>query len=443
MALSNRSKLFLHKLKAQYGLNVPYMDDNTFMPVPTEESINPERGLKTMQYSPSLIQPKEVQENPLDQIGKFTPLISPLIKVGMGVAGMIQGAQERKRQRAYERNSMIDYKQRREDARANNFYQTPYTVGRSDDLTRKKGGSVYQQGGLVDPMNSFMDFYNQQQNAIQQSLDMLKEGYENKNEQLKQQWKQKKSEGISNIIGGGLGIAQALFQQGGELTKEEVRADSLRRQNLRDLRPQQKYNFPSGINPLKTGSGKSKSKDRYREKQEGGEIEQTPDTESLYSKDFQSPWDAKDLVEQATNEDRANDPGGHMQYKESLFNWLFEEPEQKQYYDIDELYTKVYGKSSSLPIQSTVDKLKSMGLNPSSVEGGRHNTGSKHYSGNALDLGLNTSFGGDTNKMNQFYDFLNSDEGKRQFPGIKVVDERNRPAGQQVWSGSHLHLELI
>jgi len=95
-----------------------------------------------------------------------------------------------------------------------------------------------------------------------------------------------------------------------------------------------------------------------------------------------------------------------------------------------------------LPIQPLVEHLESLGLKPSSVKSGSHNRGSKHYSGQALDLGLNSTFGGDPQKMEAFIEYFNS-ELKNKFPNLKLRDERRRPAGQKEWHGSHLHLELI
>jgi len=67
-----------------------------------------------------------------------------------------------------------------------------------------------------------------------------------------------------------------------------------------------------------------------------------------------------------------------------------------------------------------------------STTGGKHNPGSKHYSGNAIDIGM----GRETPE--QQAQILAS---LQQIPGLVVRDERRRPAGQKVWSGPHLHVE--
>lgn len=67
-----------------------------------------------------------------------------------------------------------------------------------------------------------------------------------------------------------------------------------------------------------------------------------------------------------------------------------------------------------------------------STAGGRHNPGSAHYDGRAIDVRTNDQ----------------SDEAIQQFmndaraAGLNVRDERTRPAGQVVWSGPHLHLSV-
>ena len=91
-------------------------------------------------------------------------------------------------------------------------------------------------------------------------------------------------------------------------------------------------------------------------------------------------------------------------------------------------------------IYPTVELLKSMGLNPSSVDDGVHNEGSKHGRGLAVDLGINTTFGGDENKMKFFKDFFHSNP--YLFPGVKLIDESVRPKNQKVWTAPHYHLEI-
>ncbi|MGL5077133.1 MAG: DUF5872 domain-containing protein, partial [Waterburya sp.] len=68
---------------------------------------------------------------------------------------------------------------------------------------------------------------------------------------------------------------------------------------------------------------------------------------------------------------------------------------------------------------------KDLGLKPSSVRGGKHNTGSKHYHGNALDLGINTTFGGDMSAMMRFKDYFLAEQSKGNplYSKYKLIDE--------------------
>ena len=95
------------------------------------------------------------------------------------------------------------------------------------------------------------------------------------------------------------------------------------------------------------------------------------------------------------------------------------------------------------PITEFLQHLRSdFGLNPSSVMSGKHNIGSKHYHGKALDLGLNTSFGGDKRKMEDFKNYFLNRQAQGFYTNIKLRDETTRPKGQKVWGGSHLHFEI-
>lgn len=81
------------------------------------------------------------------------------------------------------------------------------------------------------------------------------------------------------------------------------------------------------------------------------------------------------------------------------------------------------------------------GIKPSSITSGKHNVGSKHYQGKAFDLGLNTSFGGDLQKMHNFRDeFLRLRRVDPLFMRFDIHDETVRPKGQREWSGAHLHI---
>lgn len=61
-----------------------------------------------------------------------------------------------------------------------------------------------------------------------------------------------------------------------------------------------------------------------------------------------------------------------------------------------------------------------------------HNPGSKHYSGQAFDVGVRGK------SEAEIQNFIQA----AQANGLRVVDERTRPPGQKVWGGPHLHLEV-
>ncbi|HXG84092.1 MAG TPA: hypothetical protein VNI84_08700 [Pyrinomonadaceae bacterium] len=73
---------------------------------------------------------------------------------------------------------------------------------------------------------------------------------------------------------------------------------------------------------------------------------------------------------------------------------------------------------------------RQMGFDVTSTTGGKHNKGSLHGKGLAIDIRTN-------NKTAAQIEWLMSEAKKS---GINVKDERVRPAGQKVWGGAHLHL---
>ena len=72
------------------------------------------------------------------------------------------------------------------------------------------------------------------------------------------------------------------------------------------------------------------------------------------------------------------------------------------------------------------------GFTVTSTNGGRHNPGSSHYEGRAIDVRTRDK----TNA--QVQQFIR----EARAAGYQVADERRRPPGQRVWSGPHLHLEI-
>jgi len=79
-----------------------------------------------------------------------------------------------------------------------------------------------------------------------------------------------------------------------------------------------------------------------------------------------------------------------------------------------------------------VDFARSRGFTVTSTNGGRHNPGSAHYEGRAIDVRTRDKTSA---QIDQFI-------REARAAGYHVADERRRPRGQRVWSGPHLHLEI-
>ena len=77
------------------------------------------------------------------------------------------------------------------------------------------------------------------------------------------------------------------------------------------------------------------------------------------------------------------------------------------------------------------DVIKPFGGRVTSTNGGKHNPGSLHYSGRAVDVGMAQE---SPERQQQII-------GALEAAGYKVRDERQRPAGQAVWGGPHVHVE--
>jgi hypothetical protein len=78
------------------------------------------------------------------------------------------------------------------------------------------------------------------------------------------------------------------------------------------------------------------------------------------------------------------------------------------------------------------------GLMVTSTRGGRHNAGSKHYRGKALDFSIHKSNGELISE--DYIEHLNRDAKEN---GMLLLDERERLPGEKIWHGSHFHLEIL
>ena len=72
-----------------------------------------------------------------------------------------------------------------------------------------------------------------------------------------------------------------------------------------------------------------------------------------------------------------------------------------------------------------------MGFTVTSSTGGKHNVGSKHYAGRAIDVRTRDK------TPQQIAAIMQAARAR----GYRVLDERTRPKGQAVWGGPHLHIE--
>lgn len=77
--------------------------------------------------------------------------------------------------------------------------------------------------------------------------------------------------------------------------------------------------------------------------------------------------------------------------------------------------------------------LKPYGARVTSTTGDEHNVGSLHPSGAAMDIGVKEF---DPARQEALLTALRAD------PRLYVVDERERPRGQAVWSAPHIHVEI-
>jgi hypothetical protein len=92
---------------------------------------------------------------------------------------------------------------------------------------------------------------------------------------------------------------------------------------------------------------------------------------------------------------------------------------------------------SKFPISKDSHKLlrafaEQRGFYVTSDNTGKHNVGSKHYLGRAIDVRTH-----DKTQI-QCEAFI----AEAKAAGITVRDERVKPKGQKVWSGPHIHLEV-
>jgi hypothetical protein len=473
--LSKRAEAYL---KAQSGLQVPYespyQDDTTPFDLgqidPSLQAAQQNQVVKpNFGSSPDLVS----KPNPAAALSNL-----PQLKTATGLVSLFQSFGEKKKARRMKNNAEKDLQRRMKESRENDFYYTGHSSGMYSDFN-KKGGTVYQDGG-------FMDYYNSMESQNKNTQNQWESYYQNYVDLQKQKANQLQQEGIGNIIGGvtdqielatkvltgGIGKKGGMIKQSGGLLNDSLVQRSTTQTALTDLTPahlnllrpdtvtndsidreresfvwnykqnnQPMFDLIVGRDPEKIRHKRYSAFDKSRRmKQEGGEINEADAVinEDLYSADFQSPianqkQDAQSYFQETMNKYQALDPQGSLENK--AMSWIFEEEQEPKRYDVQQVF-----QNQDKPILKVVEDFKMMGLNPSSIDSGKHNVGSRHYEGKAVDLGLNTTFGGDINKMKQFKQWFET-EGKNKYPGLKLIDETTKPSGQKEWSGAHYHLE--
>jgi hypothetical protein len=89
--------------------------------------------------------------------------------------------------------------------------------------------------------------------------------------------------------------------------------------------------------------------------------------------------------------------------------------------------------NTNFSLKSLIDFAKANKFDVTSTTGGKHNVGSKHYKGRAIDVRTKNKT---PEQINQFMALARK-------AGFRVLDERVRPKGQKKWDGEHLHVELM
>lgn len=242
--LSKKASQFLNSLdsipKAQEGISFPYIDDTNYILDPNNisGSIQEAKEKQTVRLKDDYgsIQPM-FNSNPnvqkLDSYdtqdalgmdaGSGIPVLANLFKMAKGLS---YGPRKVKRDRdianSFEKESERDFKLRSNESKANSFYMTPYTVGRSDDLTMKDGGIIlFQDGGLFD----FQNYFNSMEENRKTSIDKLQDYYKKESNRLDKLWREKTVSSGTNTAAGAIGAITdivGIFGGGGGNTQVET-----------------------------------------------------------------------------------------------------------------------------------------------------------------------------------------------------------------------------
>lgn len=315
--LSNKAKAFLGKLKAQDGLelgtNLTPMDWQ-FQGQSSFQSPYVQNPLQNIQVSDPEPLAMDTSSQLSSSISTQQPstlnsalgLLGPVGNLTTGVVSLIKARKQKKEAKLMDKMFKEDNERRMENARASGYYNTPYTVGRTSDLTMKEGGNVtldpllwapypknlgfegnLEQGGMIP----YQPYFKQKGGKISRynPYHMQEGGIP-----MDTIWPQGENEfmipsvlPVIDTTGHKYFPKRKRVFMDGDREKEVTLAPGFVKQiefNYEDQNPSKVYN-----------SGKSKSKERFREMQMGGNI----DPIAQFMEMYQSQEQGKNMVNQA------------------------------------------------------------------------------------------------------------------------------------------------
>lgn len=326
---------------------------------------------------------------------------------------------------------MKDYTQHKDEDRRERFWDR---MGGKDSAKAKdpfsplywhKRFGTWQKGGQLNSLDMFMDMYNEDMFSQQNQFDQFKDYYEQKNEGMRDAWMNKRNNSLKDIYTNTIGFAQEAaktalsFQDGGAIRmksrKERERVVygpdgkeriSLAPQNV-NAQGYAENNPRLGL-PMRDTSAKSKSKDRFKEYQEGGDYDPRKD---LYSPEYDPQMFSiiENEIDQAQVEDKELG---------AIEQWLFEDDPQPELEMLNESYFNDGG--------SVIDKIQQMesGGNPNAINPTTNATGlfqfvPKYWAGQIKSfMGLPQTF----NQEQVMESFRKNPETQRQFMNHVVTN---------------------
>jgi hypothetical protein len=262
-----------------------------------------QRNVQIQQGNP--IQQSQLQSPVQQPQGSWMDYAGGAGKIAYGIKSLVDSQDEKKKAKVFSRISKEENDRRLEAQRQTGYGLTPYSNERTWSM--KKGGMYipmpspsYQQGGLSfnNNIDQFLDSYNNQLEQQQMSNQMFQDHYDTQNDQKKMKWKDLQKQGVSTLqqsykdIQEVVGKAVGMMQDGGEIEMDQMdQMDSM-----------------------------------------GMDTMEQPDTESLYSSDFQSPYEQEQVPE--------FEPEQSLQ--SSLESWIFQDNEPPASRELSQAYDKSF-----------------------------------------------------------------------------------------------------